>query len=125
MNFNSSMYAGDAEMSAEEVWSPATEPSAHPLSPPNVTVNVPRALFSDPRGQLVSFLIGHEGDNRKKGLQIYLIRNKKMKTSILIPHYVLLYFCLGNFFFFFTVEGIVVKLEGIVDIRSPLSLKLN
>lgn len=59
---------GNAELSAEELWSPAAEPRAHPLSPQNVTVNAPWVLLSDPRGQLVGFLIGHEGDNRKKHL---------------------------------------------------------
>lgn len=78
------MYAGDTKLSAEELWSPAAEPSAHPLSPRNVTVNVPWVRLSDPRGQLVSFLIGHEGDNRKKGS---LIGKKKKKTPILIPHF--------------------------------------
>lgn len=61
------MYVGDAELSPEELWSPAAEPRAHPLSPRNVTVNVPWVRLSDPGGQLVSFLIGHESDNRKNG----------------------------------------------------------
>ena len=38
---------------------------------------IPWELLNDPKGQLVSVLIGHEGDNRKKGLKISLIGNIK------------------------------------------------